>query len=285
MIPAAEIQRIAGAAGVEPTRVDLDYTLGWILCGLWARPDVAANWVFKGGTCLRRCYFPGYRFSEDLDFTLMRPVSMEDARALVSAAAEWAEEVTGIDFTSQVLRSEAMAATGGDAGYEFRLYYRGSLPIGGSPRAMQVHLGGGELIVLPPAARSLNHPCSDSIEMGTVMLWCYPLAEVLAEKLRAVCGQRRHAIARDLYDAHELLRHGTKVGEALAILPAKFRAKALGPPDNLAQILEERRADLQRDWERNLTPLLPAADRIPFEAAWATISRAVLAIEAMPFET
>ena len=53
MIPAAEIQRIAGAAGVEPTRVDLDYTLGWILCGLWAQPEVAMNWVFKGGTCLR----------------------------------------------------------------------------------------------------------------------------------------------------------------------------------------------------------------------------------------
>jgi hypothetical protein len=35
MIPAAEIQRIAGAAGVEPTRVDLDYALAWILCGLW----------------------------------------------------------------------------------------------------------------------------------------------------------------------------------------------------------------------------------------------------------
>jgi predicted nucleotidyltransferase component of viral defense system len=70
MIPAAEIQRMAGAMGVEPTRVDLDYTLGWILCGLWAQPEIAAGWVFKGGTCLRKCYFPGYRFSEDLDFTL-----------------------------------------------------------------------------------------------------------------------------------------------------------------------------------------------------------------------
>jgi predicted nucleotidyltransferase component of viral defense system len=25
--------------------------------------------IFKGGTCLRKCYFPNYRFSEDLDFT------------------------------------------------------------------------------------------------------------------------------------------------------------------------------------------------------------------------
>lgn len=26
--------------------------------------------MFKGGTCLKRCYFETYRFSEDLDFTL-----------------------------------------------------------------------------------------------------------------------------------------------------------------------------------------------------------------------
>ena len=122
MIPAAEIQRMAGAAGVEPTRVDLDYTLGWILCGLWAQPEIAARWVFKGGTCLRKCYFPGYRFSEDLDFTLTQPLSMEDGRALVSAATKWVEEVTGIDFTSQPLRAEVMPATEGDPGYEFRLY-------------------------------------------------------------------------------------------------------------------------------------------------------------------
>jgi len=28
------------------------------------------SWAFKGGTCLKKCYFETYRFSEDLDFTL-----------------------------------------------------------------------------------------------------------------------------------------------------------------------------------------------------------------------
>jgi predicted nucleotidyltransferase component of viral defense system len=284
MIPTAEIQRMAGAAGVEPTLVDLDYTLGWILCGLWAQPEVATSWVFKGGTCLRKCFFPGYRFSEDLDFTLTRPLSMEDGRALVSAAAEWVEEATGIELTGQPLRAEVMPAAEEDPGYEFRLYYRGSLPMGGSPRSVQVHLSGGEVIVMPPLSRSLNHPYSDSKEMEAVTLRCYSLSEVLAEKLRAICGQRRYAIARDLYDTHELIRRGTDLREALAILPAKFRAKTLTPPDNLLQIFEARRADFQRDWERNLTPLLPAADRIPFEEAWATVKGPVLAVEGMLFE-
>ncbi len=283
MIPAAEIQRMAGAASVDPMRVDLDYTLGWILCGLWAQPEVAANWVFKGGTCLRKCYFPGYRFSEDLDFTLTRPLSMEDGRALVSAATKWAEEATGIALTSQPLRAEVMPAAEGDPGYEFRLYYRGSLPMGGSPRGIQVHLSGGEVVVMPLVSRSLNHPYSDSIEMEAVMLRCYSLAEVLAEKLRAICGQRRHAIARDLYDIHELIRRGTDLGQTLTILPTKFRAKGITPSDNLLRTFETRRADFERDWERNLTPLLPAADRIPFEGAWATAKGAVSAVEALLF--
>ena len=68
MISAAEIQRTAGALRVEPTRVDLDYALGWVLRGLIAQPEVTTRWIFKGGTCLRKCYFEGYRFSEDLDF-------------------------------------------------------------------------------------------------------------------------------------------------------------------------------------------------------------------------
>ncbi|WP_134089972.1 nucleotidyl transferase AbiEii/AbiGii toxin family protein [Olivibacter sp. XZL3] len=29
--------------------------------------------IFKGGTCLRKCYIPDYRFSEDLDFTSINP--------------------------------------------------------------------------------------------------------------------------------------------------------------------------------------------------------------------
>ena len=44
--------------------------LGWILAGINAHEELAENWVFKGGTCLKKCYFETYRFSEDLDFSL-----------------------------------------------------------------------------------------------------------------------------------------------------------------------------------------------------------------------
>lgn len=63
--------------------------LGWILDGINAHEELSGSWVFKGGDCLKKCYFETYRFSEDLDFTLrdeshidedfLRPV-FEEAR-------------------------------------------------------------------------------------------------------------------------------------------------------------------------------------------------------------
>ncbi|MCY4626982.1 MAG: nucleotidyl transferase AbiEii/AbiGii toxin family protein [Acidobacteria bacterium] len=69
MIRDAETRRDARAAGVEPRIIELDYALGWALRGIARHPELARRLVFKGGTCLRKCYFPNYRFSEDLDFT------------------------------------------------------------------------------------------------------------------------------------------------------------------------------------------------------------------------
>ncbi len=68
MIPEAEIRRLAAVARVDPMVLDLDYSLGWFLAGLASVPDVSNRLIFKGGTCLRKCYFDGYRFSEDTGF-------------------------------------------------------------------------------------------------------------------------------------------------------------------------------------------------------------------------
>lgn len=59
--------------GLSADVIEKDYALGWLLAGISAHPDIRDSWVFKGGTCLKKCYFETYRFSEDLDFTLTNP--------------------------------------------------------------------------------------------------------------------------------------------------------------------------------------------------------------------
>jgi predicted nucleotidyltransferase component of viral defense system len=54
----------------------------------------------RGGTCLKKCFFETYRFSEDLDFTL-RDAAHLDETFLKKAFAEvgaWIYDETGIEF-------------------------------------------------------------------------------------------------------------------------------------------------------------------------------------------
>ncbi len=41
------------------------------LWGIGTEPKLSAPWAFKGGTSLKKCYIETWRFSEDLDFTVI----------------------------------------------------------------------------------------------------------------------------------------------------------------------------------------------------------------------
>ena len=71
MIDRTEILRLANEFGLEARIVEKDYILGWLLAGIYRDPLLAAAWVFKGGTCLKKCFFETYRFSRSIP--LMRP--------------------------------------------------------------------------------------------------------------------------------------------------------------------------------------------------------------------
>lgn len=50
------------------------------------------TWVFKGGTCLKKCYFETYRFSEDLNFTV-RDAGRMQPQELLQIFAEVAARI------------------------------------------------------------------------------------------------------------------------------------------------------------------------------------------------
>lgn len=79
MIDKREILDMATQMSLTPHVVEKDYVLGWMLAGINSHPIIRDAWVFKGGTCLKKCYFETYRFSEDLDFTLTDPAHIDEA--------------------------------------------------------------------------------------------------------------------------------------------------------------------------------------------------------------
>ena len=71
MIKPGEIQQKARETGVRDQQIEKDYVLSWILKGIAQNEDLSKVLVFKGGTVLKKFYFEDYRYSEDLDFTLL----------------------------------------------------------------------------------------------------------------------------------------------------------------------------------------------------------------------
>jgi predicted nucleotidyltransferase component of viral defense system len=104
---------------------------------------------------------------------------------------------------------------------------------------------------------------------------CYALAEVLAEKLRAIGGQRRFAVSRDLYDIHRLIESGISVADVAPLLPAKFAARGVTMSTLDVDSLLNRRDEFHTDWERRLNYLIPGHPEVTFESAWQSAIEAI----------
>ncbi len=97
---------------------------------------------------------------------------------------------------------------------------------------------------------------------------CYSLPEMLAEKIRAITGQRRFAVSRDLYDIYQLSQQGTDIAAVRSALPAKFAAKGMNIASFSMDRLMNRREAMQTDWHRRLIHLFPAGQLVSFDTAW-----------------
>ena len=132
MITEAEVRRIAAATKVDPMVIDLDYSLGWFLLGMRITSTSLGGLIFKGGTCLRKCYFPDYRFSEDLDFTATKHLSPTDIEDWITKSVDWISDYDGPDFRVQPIHFEVVDDEFESESYQARIYYRGPLRWGGS---------------------------------------------------------------------------------------------------------------------------------------------------------
>lgn len=270
MIGEAELRRCAARWDVDPMVADLDYSLGWFIVALYSANEVAGRLCFKGGTCLRKCYFANYRFSEDLDFTATVHLSPGQMLEWVEQATRWAAEADGPNYRASPPRLEIVHDEYGSETYQVRVYYRGPLRWGGDPRAIRLDVTREERLVLAPAIRRLIHPYSDGPVLAQAEIACYTLIEVLAEKVRAVGGQRRFAISRDIYDIHRLVQSGVMVADVVPLLPAKFAARGVDIESLNVERVIARRAAFENDWKRRLGHLVQDVDAVTFDAAWET---------------
>ncbi len=149
---------------------------------------------------------------------------------------------------------------------EARVYYKSTFGRK-NERRISVHLSGDEAVLTEPNKLAIMHPFVDGPVLGQIS--CYSLDEVLAEKLRAIAGQRKFAIARDIFDISEILRRGHAPDEALRIFPEKCKRKGLRVERGAYDRLLARKQDYASSWRGSLENLLPVhLRREGFEVAW-----------------
>ncbi len=259
MIDKREILETASALGLLPNIVEKDYVLGWLLAGINAHPDLADSWVFKGGTCLKKCYFETYRFSEDLDFTLLDEAQIEDGflRRALGEVVAWVADESGLAVPADQLAFDIFQNPRGRISCQARIGYRGPISptsgSGGWPK-IKLDLTADEKLVMPPVRREVFHPYSDRPESG---LWinAYSYEEAFGEKMRALAERTR---PRDLYDVVNLYRHVDSRPSAAVlrdVLGQKCEYKGIGVPT--FESLATHRADLEAMWPNMLGHQLP----------------------------
>ena len=102
MIPQSDLSRLSnrlaeqGGRRIPETVLERDYCLSWFLVGL-ASSTLRHRLAFKGGTALKKCYFGDYRFSEDLDFSLIKETSWEEIERHLAIVFEETREASGVE--------------------------------------------------------------------------------------------------------------------------------------------------------------------------------------------
>ncbi len=265
MIDKREILAKAQQTSLTPHIVEKDYVLGWMLTGIYKHEDLAENWIFKGGTCLKKCFFETYRFSEDLDFTLRKSEHL-DANFLKSAFSEigeWIYDQTGIENPADKQEFDIYENPRGQISGQGKISYKGPVSSTHALPRIKLDLTADERVVLPPVRAQIFHPYSDAPKDGIEVL-VYDYIEAFAEKFRALAERTR---PRDLYDVVHLYRNTEARPDPerfMEVLRAKCEFKGISVP-GMAE-LEPHRAELEAGWIQMLEHQLPAL--LPVTTFW-----------------
>jgi predicted nucleotidyltransferase component of viral defense system len=273
LISINEVRRIAGALELEPRVIDHDYVLGCYLCFLGTQSFVQKKWIFKGGTALRKCYFEGYRFSEDLDFTVLEIISVESLHDFLRSVNGAMQDAIGIRSDEREMVVDVIEDDYGKESFEARIYYYGPWNYGGSPRSVRIHLNREESLVFPTHVLPVFHQYSDREDLPAIAIQVYSLEEMMAEKLRAFSGQRKHAIPHDIFDLYHLSKNVTSVENVLEGFPQKCKAKGLSLDAIDLSKVAARRPEYENNWQQGLEYLVPTNLKVPFAVAWDTSIR------------
>ena len=268
MIPRRELDELRGEWSLEIGVIEKDYVLGWLLAGIAAHNDLQSTWIFKGGTCLRKCYYETFRFSEDLDFTVIDggPEEPAELQPIFTEIAAWLREESGIELLPDEKAFVRRRNRRGHPTTQARIAYRGPNETRGVPPKVKLDITADEVVTQQSVLRPIGHHYSDQ-PLPVQGVAAYPITELFGEKLRALAERCR---PRDLYDVVHLHRHPDLVGRAAGVaevLARKCAHAGIDVPTLETMRTTPFRREIETEWQNMLGHQLPRP-LPPFAGFW-----------------
>ncbi|MCK4436316.1 nucleotidyl transferase AbiEii/AbiGii toxin family protein [bacterium] len=257
MIPQRNLSLLSNRLAREKGRripeavLERDYCLSWFLIGL-SYSLLKDILVFKGGTAIKKCYIPEYRFSEDLDFTLVEKFPFENIQKDLDVAFSRIQQDSGIK-----LHFSRYDRHTHENSYTFFLGYEGPLP-GVSGKEVKIDITVREKIVFPIKERIVLKGYKEYEDLPDDVTVCvYSLDEIAVEKVVALLDRARNE-PRDLYDIwHLTYNQYVNLSGLVEAIEQKWRFRGEKVID-IRETFLRKEARLEKLWNLRLTSQMTA---------------------------
>ncbi len=265
----------ARETGIRQDILEKDYALSYLLAAIHATPGLGGQIVLKGGTALRKVYYPDYRFSEDLDYSTLTPGKVLELPGKMTQAVHHMADMLAERGPFQV-QVEPLALRNAHPGEQAAYTVRVQFPVQRQALCrLKVEITVDEPVLLAPEVRPILHAFEEPLQASIPV---YALAEIVSEKLRALLQSRARLagrgwgasrVCRDYYDLWRILRtEGCLAGYIPALLERKCRVRQVAFSSPLELVSPELFRVTRAEWAAQLQPFVlnaPAVEQVLVE--------------------
>ena len=217
MIPLEEINATAERFEVPAETIEKDYAICWALNCI-ATSKLKDNFIFYGGTAIKRMHFEDHRFSEDIDLISAKDFDLDEIAKILTESFGLARKEANLSFeidTNKTISDDSRA----------RMYmrYSGFDEIVGAPKEIQIDFAHGREIAGQTENRKVIETYTDLKKKGRI-LKVQTLNTLLANKLGLLPDSNRKE-PRDVFDIWFLLNRLDQFDFNLDRLKDAFKQK------------------------------------------------------------
>jgi predicted nucleotidyltransferase component of viral defense system len=269
-----EIRRLSIETKFSPPLLEKDYHLTRILHKISEKR--IKDLIFKGGTCLNKCYLGFYRLSEDLDFIYNQNVANQSKGQIKKILGELRRRLfeilneLGLKTSKEIGKGWKMLTSKEEPriiGLEIITNYN-SL-IDDSLQTIKLEISFRRKLINPTQIKPIHHEFINSLGepllKEDIKIEVIDLSENFTEKFRALVTRKNIAI-RDIYDIDHIIKNKIlkidKENINLILIKINESKKEEFTKDNLIQFIGDLNLKVSNLNEKELSSVLKSGEKV-----------------------